>query len=306
MKRINAVFLLVLAMFFFSFIGVFSRLSGKDPFSVSFYRAVFSMMIFFGIYVGRVPKVGMIEKIRNLRLSREKAKIILPYGVSVSVTILTFICAYLYTTMANTILLHYLVPLYVLLGSFAVTGEKVSPSSIIGFLAGLLGVCLITGFDIIKGVSSQALLGNFLAFVSGISYAGIILWTRKARLVNIDIIYFVFWGWAITALFCLPFAFLFGEFHLSFQAFLFLLGLAILATVLPFIISNIAIKYLSAQASSVIAYSEAVFVMIWGALFYKEIVTQVTLIGAGCIFFSILIITKSSFSSKQHITISGA
>ena len=303
MKKFNSAFLLILAMFFFSFIGVFSRLSGKDPFSVSFYRAVFSIMVFLGIHLGRNPNVKIIDKIKSLSLSKKKAKVILPYGISVAVTILSFICAYIYTTMANTILLHYLVPLYVLLGSFAVTGEKISPFSIIGFLAGLAGVVLITGFDIVKGVSSQALLGNFLAFVSGISYAGIILFTRKARLVNIDIIYFVFWGWTITAIFCLPFAFLFGEFHLSFQAFLFLLALAILATVLPFIISNIAIKYLSAQASSIISYSEAVFVMIWGALFYKEIVTGITLIGAGCIFFSILIITKPSFFSKQPIPI---
>jgi hypothetical protein len=39
MPRVKGILLLTGAMFFFSFIGVFARLTGKDPFSVSFYRA---------------------------------------------------------------------------------------------------------------------------------------------------------------------------------------------------------------------------------------------------------------------------
>ncbi len=298
MKQIKGIALLILAMFFFSFIGVFSRFAGKDPFSVSFYRALFSMSIFFCIYVGlrkgaHGGKAGLIEKIKSMRLTKDKAGIIIPYGLCVGCTILTFICGYLYTTMANTVLLHYLMPVYVLLGSARITGEKILPRSVLGFLFGIAGVGIITGFDILKGASPRALLGDFLAFISGITYAGIILWTRKARLMDIDIIYFIFWGWAITCIFCLPFAMLFGDFTLSHISLISLLGLAIFSTILPFIVSNIAIKYLTAQASSIIAFSEAAFVIVWGILFYKESLTAATLIGAALIFFSIIVVSSS-------------
>ena len=293
MKYIKGVCLLTIAMFLFSFIGVFARFSGKDPFSVSFYRAIFSMLIFFCLYLGRHPNVKVIEKIKGLGLSKKSTRIIFPYGLSVAITILTFICSYLYTTMANTVLLHYLMPIFVFLGSFGITGEKILPRSIIGFSLALLGVALITGFDLIRGASGRALLGDLLALISGISYAGIILWTRKARLMNIDIVYFVFWGWTIAGIFCLPFILLFGNFSLSSHAFLAILGLSIFSTVLPFIISNIALKYLSAQASSIIAYSEVIFVMLWGTLFYSETVTRVTIMGAGLIFFALFIMSQS-------------
>ena len=297
MKRIRAAALLTAAMFFFSFIGVFSRLSGKDPFSVSFYRAVFSMSVFFFLCLGLRRRSsgreeGFWERVKNLKLRRDTARVIIPYGFSVGVTILTFICGYLYTTMSNTILLHYLMPIYVFAGSFSVTGERVRPHSIFAFLFALSGVILITGFDLIKGASGRVLLGDLLAFISGISYAGIILWTRKAMIMEMDIIYFVFWGWVITAIFCFPFALLFGNLSLSFSPLLSILALAIFSTVLPFIISNLAMKDLSAQASSIIAYSEAVFVMFWGTLFYKEAITAVTLLGAGLIFFSLLLIVQ--------------
>lgn len=282
MKKTRAVILLIIAMFFFSFIGVFSRLSGKDPFSVSFYRSLFSMAIFFCMYFG-------IYKIKSIRLSKDRARIIIPYGISVGVTILTFICGYLYTTMANTILLHYLMPVFVLLGSRYITGEKILPRSVFAFMFGIVGVGIISGFDIIKGVSPRALFGDFLAFISGVSYAGIILWTRKARLQNIEIIYFVFWGWAIAVIFSLPFALLFGDLSLSGSSFLSLLGLSVVSTVCPFIISNLAIKSLTAQTTSIIAFSEAIFVVLWGIIFYREAITPVTLIGGGLIFFSLLI-----------------
>lgn len=295
MKKIRAAAFLTAAMFFFSFIGVFSRLSGKDPFSVSFYRAVFSMAIFFSLYLGRRKQSsggGLGRLVKDLRLTRERARVIIPYGLSVGITILTFICGYLYTTLSNTILLHYLMPVFVFMGSFSVTGERVRPHSIVAFVFALIGVILITGFDLMKGASHRVLLGDFLAFISGISYAGIILWTRKAMLMKLDIIYFVFWGWVITAIFCFPFALALGNLSLSFYPFLALLGLAVFSTVLPFIISSLAIKNLTAQASSIIAYSEAVFVMFWGTFFYKEELTAVTLLGAGLIFMALVVMAQ--------------
>jgi drug/metabolite transporter (DMT)-like permease len=154
-------------------------------------------------------------------------------------------------------------------------------------------VALITGLDIMKGAGHRVLLGDFLAFISAISYAGIILWTRKAMLMKLDIISFVFWGWAITAIFCFPFALGLGNLSLSFYPLLALVGLSIFSTVLPFIISNVAIKDLSAQASSIIAFSEAVFVMLWGALLYKEAVTAITLLGSGLIFMALVVMAQA-------------
>lgn len=283
MARFKGIVLLIVAMFFFSFIGVFSRLTQKDPFSVSFYRALFTMSIFWGIYLWKGAD--------KIRMTRDVSRVIIPYGLSIGATILTFICGYLYTTMANTILLHYLMPVYVFIGSNAITGEKVLSRSIFGFLLGIIGVAIISGVDIINEVSSRALLGDFLAFISGITYAGIILWTRKARLMNLDIIYFVFWGWAITTIFCFPFAVFLGRLSISLNSLLSLLGLAVFSTVLPFIISNMAIRHLTAQASSIIAFSEAIFVMLWGILFYKEKIHAETIMGAGFIFLSLLVVS---------------
>lgn len=131
---------------------------------------------------------------------------VLGVGAVYSVTMILFVLSNKLTTAASAIYLQATAPLWVVLLSPWLLGEKVRAADLV-YMASLgLGLgCFFVGLDPVSATAPNPLLGNLLAALSGLSWAVTIMglralgrgsesWGPASAL----------WGSVITALFCLP------------------------------------------------------------------------------------------------------
>ena len=127
--------------------------------------------------------------------------------------------------------------------------------------------------------TASNMLGNILALASAFGFAGIILCTRYTRKLDIDIYYTVFWAWIIVAIISLPMALLWGDRVVSGVALRWISLLAVVSTALPFILLNYGMRAVPASRASIISFSEIVFVVLVGFVFYHETLSLERILG---------------------------
>ena len=146
-------------------------------------------------------------------------------AVVYSATLFLFVTANKLTTAANTILLQYSSPIFIIVLSAVMLKEKVRVRDCVTVLVVLSGLTLF----FIDSVDAGGLIGNILALTSGFTMALMMILLRMQK--NTEPINSVFWGNLITFIVGLPFIVISGPpaasawFGLSFLG-LFQLGLA--------------------------------------------------------------------------------
>ena len=294
---IGSAICMVLSMLCFSFIGAFSRWSGEQPLLVAFWRATLTALLIGGWVL--LKKDGLA----NIKIVASEWKVIVPYGVSIGVTMITYISAFMLTTFSNTMVLHYLMPAVVLVAGIPLLGERPTWCQVWGMVISFVGVAVIFGKDISEEVSSRQMLGNLAAIASAVGYTGLVLFTRKARVNGIPIIKFMFWGWVIGALFCLPWVAVYEDKVIPDVGAWWSLGsLAVFATVLPTLLFNISFKGLKANVGSVISFSEVVFAILVGWMFFCEKVSILILACSVLVFGGIVLALKKTKRESEDAT----
>ena len=119
-------------------------------------------------------------------------------ALSVCGTNILFSVANKLTTAANTIVLQFTAPIFVLLFSVLFFHKRPSRLDVAACILVLGGVVLF----FVDSLSAGGMLGNVLALISGVSYAGVFLMNA---LPGSDAISSVFWGQVISAVVGLPF-----------------------------------------------------------------------------------------------------
>lgn len=112
--------------------------------------------------------------LRRFRVARPSRWTLLG-AASFALNTVCFVSATKLTTAANAILLQYTAPVYVLLFSGLLLGERVAPRDWAAIGGALAGVALLVG-DRLGGGS---LAGDGLALLAGLSFAGTILMLRR-------------------------------------------------------------------------------------------------------------------------------
>lgn len=263
-----------------------------DAFTLNFLRAVGTSCVYFLIFVGRERSVA------KLRLTQRHARVLVLYGLAITVSSGTFMGAYLHTTFANTILLHYVAPIIVIVLSTKLLGERLRLFLILPFLLAMSGVAMIIWKDFTLERTGENILGNVLALTSAFGFAGIVLCTRYTRKLDIDIYYTVFWAWTIVAIVSLPMALLWGHIVYSWSAFKWILLLAVLSTVIPFILLNKGMRTVHASRASMITFSEMVFVILLGYIFYQEPLSLERIAGGLAICSAVILSQRSTILQK--------
>ena len=98
-------------------------------------------------------------------------------AVAYAATVISFVAANKMTTAANAILLQYTAPVFVALFAYWFLGEKTSRLDwiIIGITLG--GMTLF----FLDNLSAGNFLGNLVALFSGVTFAGVVLFSRKQK-----------------------------------------------------------------------------------------------------------------------------
>ena len=209
-----------------------------------------------------------------LRLTNHRPRMnlwVLVGALAVCGTNILFSIANKLTTAANAIVLQFTAPIFVILFSILFFGKR--PKRLDMLACGLvLGGVLLFFID---SLSAGGMLGNVLALLSGISYAGVFLMNDMP---DSDPISSVFWGDVISAVVGLPY--LGYETDFSKNILIALLVLGVFQVALAYILMVEGLKTTPPVTASLVSGIEPVLNPILVAVFYHEMIGPIALMGA--------------------------
>lgn len=200
-------------------------------------------------------------------------------ALSVFSTNLLFSVANKLTTAANAIVLQFTAPIFVILLSLFFLKRK--PSKL-----DLTACAIIFGgvvFFFADSLNMGGMLGNALALLSGLTYAGIFMLNDMP---DSDAISSVFWGDVISALIGVPF--IFKETDFSFIPIFSLLILGIFQVAVAYILLTIGLRTTPSVTASLVSGIEPILNPILVAIFYQEHVGKFALIGAAIVIIGVV------------------
>ena len=246
-----------------------------------------------GLCIKVIPWNGMsINSARNLvsvfviggflLLTKHKLKLnpyILLGAVSVCGTNTLFSMANKLTTAANTIVLQFTAPIFVMVLSLLFWKRKPKKLDVITCILVLAGVACF----FLDGLEMGGMLGNTLALLSGLTYAGVFLLNE---LPDADPISSVFWGDVLSVIIGLPFLLRETEFTAVAVTSVVILGAFQVA--LAYILMCIGLKTTPPVTASLISGIEPILNPLLVALFWHEQVGTMALFGAAVVLISVM------------------
>ena len=192
------------------------------------------------------------------------------------------------TTAANTIVLQFTAPIFVILLSALFWKKRPQKLDVIACAVVLLGVLCF----FVDSLEAGGMLGNVLALVSGVTYAGVFLLNDMP---DSDPISSVFWGDVMSVAIGLPF--LVQETEFGVVTIISLVVLGAFQVGLAYILLTIGLKTTPAVTASLVSGIEPVLNPILVAVFYHETIGAVALIGAVIVLGAVL--TYNIINSKH-------
>ena len=246
------------------------------------YRFIFATIVL--LVYGIVTK-----KSSNIKIKLNDVPYLVLPAVILSFTTYTYTIGLKNTTIANTIFLQQMAPLYVLLISALLLKEKTSKNTAIAVIIGILGGFIIFYYDISSINVTTNFYGNVMSMFSGFGWA---LYTINIRALSkkFDGLTTTLWMFVFATIIMSPFfsgSNILTPFSLSV---LFILGF--LCTAGSFLLYSIALKHIMATKASVIILTEGILAGILAYIVLGETVTQGTIIGGALILAAVLIILK--------------
>lgn len=204
------------------------------------------------------------------------------------------------TTAANAIVLQFTVPIFVMLFSalfFRKKPQKLDLAACAVVLGGIL-------FFFLDSLEMGGGLGNVLALLSGVSYAGVFLMNDMP---DSDAISSVFWGDVLSAVTGLPF--LAHETEFTATAVFSLVILGAFQVGVAYVLLCIGLKTTPPVTASLISGIEPVLNPILVAIFYKEAIGAYAMVGAaivigGVVAYNVLKLKLGAKAQHSNIPIS--
>ncbi len=184
------------------------------------------------------------------------------------------------TTAANTIVLQFTAPIFVMLITLLVFRRRPSRLDVITCAVVFGGVV----FFFVDSLEVGGGLGNLLALLSGLAYAGVFLLND---LPDSDAISSVFWGDVLSAVTGLPF--LLRETDFSSKALISLVVLGVFQVAVAYILLTIGLKTTPPVTASLVSGIEPVLNPILVAVFYGENMGPMAVVGAAIVIGGVVI-----------------
>lgn len=195
-------------------------------------------------------------------------------------------------------LLLYTAPIFVMILSIILFKEKITKKKLISLVMTFLGLALVTGaFSSSDKISIFALL---LGLGSGLGYALYSIFGKflvdKHSAITITTYTFV-----VATIFSVPFSGIVQNFDLliSLKGILSALALAVVSTVLPFLLYTKGLYGMEAGKASILATVEPFVATIVGVLFFKETMTSFKIIGMLLVLLAIIILNVNKKSTDK-------
>lgn len=266
-----------------SFAAIFIRWSDSHPITVAFYRMLFSSAVLFLFIPPYIPRIK--------RFKKREWIILITTGLFLAVHFAAWISSLDYTSVASSVVLVTAHPIVVAWISTWYLGEKTSSRAYLGIAVGLIGVFVMTFSN--YRISGWALIGDMLAIVGMLAFAGYLLRGRKLRQ-DMPVIPYAFMVYLFSTIFLgifsIPFSTSFAVYPI--EEYVLFFALALVPTIFGHTLFNWALKHVKARVVSVSLLGEPIGASLLAFLILKEIPPRLTLLGGVITLFGIYMCAK--------------
>lgn len=197
--------------------------------------------------------------------------------------------AYKYTSVAIATLCYYMAPVFVILISPFILKEKLTMFKLGCTITAIIGAVLISG---VIGSSGQDLRGIGFGLIAALLYAGIIIVNKFIK--GLSGVETTFCQLAISAIIMIPYVIFtedIGFDYVSATTIILLLIVGVVHTGIVYILFFSAINKLPAQTSAILSYIDPVTAILLSALFLRQAMGAVQIIG------TVLILGSAMFNN---------
>ena len=251
---------LLLAAVLWSLAGIFIKFLSLPPLTIVFYRSLFASL-FFAFFIRRsiaAPRIALLVST-------------LAYTAAIS----AFVSANKITTAANAIALQYTAPMFVFVIVHFLFGERITGSSWISLVLGMLGIAVIC----VGSAGQPDAAGVMIALFSGLLFSIYMVSLRFLKEFNPGTLTFL--NNLVCCLILLPLVA--SELSLSLQEGWIVAVMGIVQLGIPYWLFSKGLEQISVQEASLIVLIEPVLNPIWVALIVGELPSSATIIGGICI-----------------------
>ncbi len=278
---------------------------------VARFQLIFSVVIFgtIGIFVEYIPlPSGCIAFVRgavgalclllfalvskteiSVKAIKSNLLILVLSGGAIGFNWIFLFESYRHTTVATATLCYYMAPVFVMLASPIVLGERLTAKKLVCIFAALVGMVLVSGITE-GGKGPSDFIGVLFGLAAAILYASVILLNKKLKEISSHNRTMIQLGCA--ALVVLPYS-LFAEnidvASLNASSVMLLLCVGVLHTGVAYLMYFGSMKVLAAQTVAVISYIDPVVAIVLSATLLKQPMNTHSVIGAVFIILSALI-----------------
>ena len=282
-------FKISLTMVIFGTIGVVRRAIPYSSAMISFFRGFLAMAILLTLRLFN----------RNNINKQDIKKYFVPLfisGAMIGINWILLFEAYRFTTIAVATISYYMAPVFTIIASAFLLREKLTPRKAICVAVALLGMVFVSGV-LETGISGMK--GVLLSLGAALLYSGDIIINKKVK--GVDGIDRTIIQMGTAAIVVLPYWLLtdnLSDIELTAQPVLLLLAACIICTALPYYLYFTAIQVVPAQTAAILSYIDPIVAVLLSALFLKESMSTLTLIGVILVIGAALV----SETSKEDAT----
>ena len=258
MKQSKGIFYVLMAAVLFSIGGLCIKLVPWSPLAINGTRNLISAIL-----------IGIYLKVTHHKIVINPA--VFFGAVCMAATTTLFTIANKLTTAANTIVLQFTAPVFVILLMWIFFKERPKRVDIIASVIVFIGIICF----FIDGLSTGNMLGNVIAVLSGIGYAGVFMMNSFEKS---DSLSSIFLGQSLSAVTCVWFVF--GETDFGAAAIGGIVALGVFQLALAYIFMAKGMDEVPAVTASLTTAIEPILNPLLVAVFYHETVTPLSFVGA--------------------------
>ena len=254
---------LIIASVFFSLFGIFVNLIKDDfhPLAIGFYRLLL-VVLFISTFLWYTNK-----KFHKINYDEFRGYFLI--GLFVAINVISYTTAFYNTSIHMAVILNYTFPIFVILLSYLILKDNVSPTFIYVYIVTFIGIVIINFQN-----DFGNLYGNILSLLAALSYALMIVFVKKNNLKNS--IKNTVWFYGIAMILLLPFVFIYGvgTFSLFNVVILLLMGIT---SGISFLLFNLALRTVSSNTVSIVdlLISPLITILIALSYFQEELTLSV-------------------------------
>lgn len=274
----NAKFKITTAMVTFGTIGVFVRYIPLPSSIIALVRGLLATFFLLAVMAAGKRRPDRTAIRRNLAL-------LLISGALIGFNWILLFEAYNYTSVAVATLCYYLAPVFVIIASPFVLGEKLTTRKTLCVIAALGGMVLVSGViqNYVNGGNTEDLnlTGVLLGIGAGALYATIILMNKKLK--DISSYDTTVMQLAAASIVLVPYCLLtvdVGALEVTPGSAVLLVIVGIVHTGIAYVLYFGSIKELPAQTVAIFSYIDPILAVLLSALLLKESMDMLSILGA--------------------------